>query len=353
MATPTMTRESDSASRPGAPAAHRAGTFRAAGAQHGASVPARQAAAGPGTGALFDRGATCPPAVLDAIARAEAFSPGFALQRVHYTSAEHVVLTGSYNKVSAVAKCRLSAHPDTSAVSSALADEIVVARALVRERPPVRVPRLLAADPTHGVLITERAPGRLAAPYRHPAQAPVPGAVLSVLGAVAKLNMWRPAGDGFERRLDYLALLARYHHDGHIAESDLSCIQRLLRGLVGAPAQFCHGQAMLRNVVLAPSGPVFVDWSCAGWYLPGYDLATLWMTLGCDPDARRRIRDLALGGGLAVRDGFLLALLLQLIGETRRLDRSEAGEAQRELLRCLRMDLVHVRGAIRAAATSR
>ncbi len=65
--------------------------------------------------------------------------------------------------------------------------------------------------------------------------------------------------------------------------------------------QFCHGDALLSNILLSPTGPVLVDWEHAGWYLPGYDLATLWAVLGDAPVARRQISQLAQARGLKPR----------------------------------------------------
>lgn len=64
-------------------------------------------------------------------------------------------------------------------------------------------------------------------------------------------------------------------------------------------------------------GPVLVDWEHAGWYLPGYDLATLWAVLGNAPAARKQISQLAQAPGPAARDAFLINLMLVLTREIR------------------------------------
>lgn len=81
--------------------------------------------------------------------------------------------------------------------------------------------------------------------------------------------------------------------------------------------QFCHGDALLSNILLSPAGPVLVDWEHAGWYLPGYDLATLWAVLGDAPLARRQISQLAQQAGPASRDAFLVNLMIVLTREIR------------------------------------
>jgi hypothetical protein len=135
------------------------------------------------------------------------------------------------------------------------------------------------------------------------------------------------------------------------------------------PWQFCHGDALLSNMLLSPAGTVLVDWENAGWYLQGYDLATLWSTLGSDPLARRRISLLAQGRGWSARDALLVNLMLITVREIKRYETalqhvlggalpagaggSDPGEAQRLLLRRLHDDCALVRKAVRAAVGTR
>ncbi len=136
--------------------------------------------------------------------------------------------------------------------------------------------------------------------------------------------------------------------------------------------QFCHGDALLSNILISPAGPVLVDWEHAGWYLPGYDLATLWTVLGDAPAARRQISQIAQSAGLASRDAFLVNLMLVLTrrsAPTRRpcsvrctsrrrrprgpAGRRAVGEEQRLLLRRLHDDCQMARKAVRAAVGTR
>ena len=138
--------------------------------------------------------------------------------------------------------------------------------------------------------------------------------------------------------------------------------------------QFCHGDALLSNILLSPAGPVLVDWEHAGWYLPGYDLATLWSVLGDAPVARRQISQLAQAAGPAARDAFLVNLMLVLTREIRTYETAvqrsmhdstpaapgpahpgaaPSGEEQRLLLRRLHDDCQLARRAVRAAVGTR
>jgi aminoglycoside phosphotransferase (APT) family kinase protein len=286
-------------------------------------------------------------------------------------SGRSVLLLGSTGRTTAVAKCLLDHSP---AWAERFRREIAMYRTFVRQRPPVRVPRLIAADPDNCALVIERMPGRVVAVQRHPAEAPPRADVRAALGAICRINQWRPPGDLFDAPVDYAARLSRYHDLGLLTDRDMGDVRKLLRGIAHTagrqlPAQFCHGDALLNNVLLSPSGAVLIDWDHAGWYLPGYDLATLWAVLGDAPVARRQISQLAQAAGPAARDAFLVNLMLVLTREIRRYETAvqrtmhdpapvvpgvmAAGEEQRLLLRRLHDDCGLARRAVRAAVGTR
>ncbi|MDO0929123.1 aminoglycoside phosphotransferase family protein [Streptomyces sp. TG1A-8] len=312
-----------------------------------------------------------------AIAAVHRICPEFAPVQVLRRSARSVLLVGTTGRSTAVAKCLLDHSPVRA---ERLRHEIAAYRSFVRHRPPVRVPRLIAADPETCTLVIERVPGRVGALQRHPLDAP-PGADLrAVLGAVCRLNAWRPPAGTFDVPLDYAARISRFHELGLLTDRDLGDLQKLLHGIAhtagrqGGTLQFCHGDALLSNILVSPAGPVLVDWEHAGWYLPGYDLATLWLVLGEAPAARRQISQLAQGAGPAARDAFLVNLMLLLTREIRTYETAvqrsmhdaaptvpgtahrgaaPSGEEQRLLLRRLHDDCQLARGAVRAAVGTR
>jgi hypothetical protein len=313
-----------------------------------------------------------------AITAVHRICPEFNPVQVLRRSGRSVLLVGATGRATAVAKCLLD---HSSVWTERFRHEIAVYRSFVRHRPPVRVPRLIAADPENCALVVERVPGRAAALARHPVEAPPRADVRTALGALARLNTWRPPTELFDAPLDYASRITHYHEQGLLTDRDLGDLQKLLHGLACARQtmrQFCHGDALLSNTLLSPAGPVLVDWEHAGWYLPGYDLATLWTVLGDAPAARRQISQLAAATGPVARDAFLVNLMLVLTREILMYETAvqramreapssppagsrapspvsgaPTGEEQRLLLRRLHDDCALARRAVRAAVGTR
>ncbi|MFD5653515.1 aminoglycoside phosphotransferase family protein [Streptomyces sp. NPDC127039] len=335
--------------------------------------------AGPGTQPLSGRIDLSGPQgaqLRTAIAAVHRICPEFSPVQVLRRSGRSVLLVGTTGRSTAVAKCLVDHSPAWAERSR---HEIGAYRSFVRQRPPVRVPRLIAADPDNGTLVIERMPGRVAALQRHPLEAPPRADIRAAIGAVCRLNAWRPPAGTFEAPLDYAARISRYHELGLLTDRDLGDLQKLLHGIAHAGGrqgmgQFCHGDALLSNVLMSPAGPVLVDWEHAGWYLPGYDLATLWAVLGDAPVARRQISQIAQSTGTAARDAFLVNLMLVLTREIRTYETAvqrsmhdpvgaapgpahpgaaPTGEEQRLLLRRLHDDCQLARRAVRAAVGTR
>lgn len=302
--------------------------------------------------------------------------PEFSATQVLSDSEHSVVLGGMVGRRPAVAKCALAPTP---AQVTRCRREIAAYRTFVRHRPPVRVPRLIAADPHRCTLVIELVPGRVAGPSRSLAAPPSAADLRATLTAVCRLNLWQPPHGAFGEVINYPARVARFHALGLLTDRDAGDLQALLHGLGTRgrqePQQFCHGGALLSNVLLAPAGPVLVGWDAAGWYLPGYDLANLWVALGEAPLTRRQISQTAQLTGRQGRDAFLVNLVLILTREIRLgeeavhramrypaysrtlIDRPTGtmtyGEEQRLLLKRLQDDCALARRAVRAAVGTR
>ncbi|MYS21735.1 Phosphotransferase enzyme family protein [Streptomyces sp. DvalAA-14] len=302
----------------------------------------------------------------NAVAAVQRICPEFTPVQLLRRGARTALLIGSSGRAPAVAKCLLDHSPTWA---ERFRHEIAAYRTFVRHRPPVRAPRLIAADPDSCVLVMERMPGRVVSPQRHPSHPPSRGDVRAALSAYSRINLWRPPAGSFDAPIDYPARINRYHELGLLTDRDMGDLHKLLHGLTHAQGQFCHGDALLSNVLLSPAGPSLVDWEHAGWYLPGYDLAVLWTVLGDDLAARRQISKQAQEAGPAARDAFLVNLMLVLTREIRTYElavqrtmrapgpvapgSAEAGEEQRLLLRRLHDDCGMARGAVRAAVGTR
>lgn len=302
-----------------------------------------------------DPAALASPSVRAALAGVTRICPAFSPRQVLREDDRHILITGLIGRTPVVAKCLSPlAHGERrNVLVERFHREVAVYRAFVRHRPPVRMPKLVAADHDRCVLVMERIPGRPAALERHPANSPTPGEVRAMLGAVRSLNLWRPPTDVFQHPLDYQLDVTRYHTVGQLTDRDAGDLRQLLHGLVHTAPQLNHGDALLSNILLAPSGPVLVDWEQAGWYLPGYDLAVLWTVLSGDTAARRQISQLAQAGGTLARDAFLVNLVLVLMRELRLYDVPGAGEEQRIMIRRLYEDAGLARRAVRAAVGTR
>ncbi|MFD6419256.1 aminoglycoside phosphotransferase family protein [Streptomyces sp. NPDC060194] len=331
--------------------------------------------AGPGTQPLSGRLDLSGPQgaqLRTAVGAVHRICPDFQPVQVLRRSGRSVLLVGTTGRSTVVAKCLLDHSP---AWVERFRHEIAAYRAFVRHRPPVRAPRLVAADPENCTLVIERMPGRVAALQRHPVEAPQRADVRAALGAIRRVNEWRPPAGLFDAPLDYGSRISRFHELGLLTDRDLGDLQKLLHGIAQAGGrqgvgQFCHGDALLSNLLLSPAGPVLVDWEHAGWYLPGYDLAVLWSVLGDAPADRWLISQQAQAGGTAARDAFLVNLMLVLTREIRTYETAvqrtmqgapvparagvvPSGEEQRLLLRRLHDDCAMARRAVRAAVGTR
>ncbi|MFI5618706.1 aminoglycoside phosphotransferase family protein [Streptomyces sp. NPDC051567] len=305
-----------------------------------------------------------------ALTSVQRICPEFTPVQVLRRSGRSVLLVGATGRTTAVAKVLLDHSPEWR---ERYRHEIAAYRAFVRHRPPVRVPRLIAADPEECALVVERVSGRVAALQRHPVEAPPRPDIRAALGAVCQVNRWEAPAGLFGSPLHYSRRIARDHELGLLTDRDLGDLRKLLRGArAGTGPQFNHGDALLSNLLLSPAGPVLLDWEHAGWYLPGYDLATLWAVLGDAPAARGQISRLAQAAGPAARDAFLVNLMLVLIREIRMCETAvqrsmraaapaqplpvgalSSGEEQRLLLRRLHDDVGMARRAVRAAVGTR
>ncbi|WP_405466917.1 phosphotransferase [Streptomyces jietaisiensis] len=185
--------------------------------------------------------------------------------------------------------------------------------------PPVSVPALVAADDRDHVLLIEHIRGRSPVPGRDrfPPRALSPAHVTAILTALTHLGRWRPPAGAFTRTPDYLARLGRDHHHGLTTPQEHRILTDLFHqaGTVLVPG---HGDPLVTNFVVRPDGQVVViDWEHAGHYLPGHDLAVVWITLAATPKARFQIEELVAAEPPRVRAAFAMNRAMLLVRELR------------------------------------
>jgi len=219
--------------------------------------------------------------------------------------------------------------------------EVAVCRAFAQRTPPVTVPRLVAADEQAGVLIVERLAGRPLAVDRYPTESLPAADVSAVVDAIATLGEWQPP-TCFPQRWDYKERLDRYRGYGLLDDEAHRALTALL-GIAGQRRDFAHGDALPANIRLladpaTPDRVALLDWEFAGTYLPGLDLALLWVLLGADPQARRLISDRLAAADPPTRAAFMINLAMVLTRELRIHREADPGPWRDERLAALTRD---------------
>ena len=179
-----------------------------------------------------------------AIASVHRICPEFDPVQVLRRSGRSVLLVGTTGRSTAVAKCLLDHSP---VWAERIRHEIAAYRSFVRHRPPVRVPRLIAADPENCTLVIERMPGRVAALPRHPVEAPPRADVRAALGAICRLNPGVRRRACSTRPLDYAARISRYHELGLLTDRDMGDLQKLLHGIAHSAGRQGTGPVLPRR----------------------------------------------------------------------------------------------------------
>ena len=235
--------------------------------------------------------------------------PGLTVGRVLCRGAKAVLVEATFDGRPVVAKVLTSTDRTWR---EALAREARIYLAFQEWAAPVAVPGLVAQDVGHRVLVIGHVGGRPVHVERHPPRLP-PAVWWTVLAAAVRISRWMPPVSRVERVFDYPARITRYHGLGLLTGQDVDALRTLLP-LAGGRWEFAHGDLLLSNVHLPTAAPVapvdprasrgsrvpdehdetgevhgpvtVLDWEWAGMYLPGWDLATLWLLAGATPGAR-------------------------------------------------------------------
>lgn len=164
-------------------------------------------------------------------------------------------------------------------------------------------PRVAAALPEEGLLVTEWLPGRSLVPgdlIEGPADL-----LAGAAGLLQKVHSLAPVGP----RADYGAALERYAAAaGHTHHPRVQAARRRLPGLDPGPRVLCHHDPVTGNLIARGAGEgrgvapadwalvdraliewALIDWEYAGQGSPWFDLAVLASHLGLDEPGRRRL----------------------------------------------------------------
>lgn len=223
--------------------------------------------------------------------------------------------------------------------------EIAVYHALADQRPPVTVPRLLAADEARLLLVVERLPGRPIAAARWP-QSPIqPADLVAVIATLRTLHSWNPGPAAFPAVFDYPEQLERLRRDGLFTRADHDLLTALFAEVIEALGwELNHGDAHPGNVLAITDGDhALVDFEFTGLHAPAFDWALLWVVLQADPAARCEVISTARLNGSLRWKAFLVNAALVLVREIESHRRRPSSPTHQARLRALERDLHWIR----------
>jgi hypothetical protein len=231
---------------------------------------------------------------------------GVRLDRVVRRTDKTLLAQGSYRECPVAVKFLLETDPFWEAKWR---HETSVYQLFAQYPPPIRAPRLLAADPR--LLVVEWLTGRRLADDRYPDQPCPTNDIDTVLDLVSMLHQWAPPTESLPVIFDYQERFRRYHAAGHLTDADHTALLHLLDH-TGDPSEVNHGDPLASNILLDQiTGPALLDWEYTGWFLPGFDLAMLHTQLGArTPHLKRRIDQLVTSVGTEVPFAVNLAAVL-------------------------------------------
>ncbi|WP_280366643.1 phosphotransferase [Nocardia wallacei] len=194
--------------------------------------------------------------------------------------------------------------------------ELRVYRQFADTPPPLVVPTLLHADDDAGLVVLEWLDGQRLDNERYPDRTLTDAESATVLSIVNTLNRWQPPADTFDVIFDYPDRFRRYHAQGFLTDSDLHALQRLL-ARAPEPDQLNHGDPLPSNILITgPGTATLLDWEFTGLFLPGFDLAMLYVLIGTRTDTLRAgIDDLVSDTGIDT--AFVINLAAVLTRELR------------------------------------
>ncbi|GAA3240525.1 hypothetical protein GCM10010532_081010 [Dactylosporangium siamense] len=197
-------------------------------------------------------------------------------------SRDEVVFRGRFHAENATIKIRIT---DTAEARARFVHRIHVYSAFGPTPPPVVAGAYRWSD-NDRFLILSGGPGTMLQTREEPDPALTSAHLRDVVTAAAQLSTWRPDDEDAQIwQIDHHRMIDERHRAHTITDDDARRLHDLVRWCEPV-RMFAHGSLTMHCVKQLPSGRLtFTGFDRAGMYLPGRDLATLYVTLPHDDHA--------------------------------------------------------------------
>jgi hypothetical protein len=250
---------------------------------HRAEPPVRPAPPAPDAEPARRPDPTGPPALWNAAAAV----PGLLLdaRRPLRTRRDEMVFTGRYHAEAVTLKVRVADSPQAR---RRFARRIEAYLAFGPVPPPVVNGAYRWSDHDR-LLVLRGGPGTLLRTHEPAGGALTPAQMRSAIAAAVQLSTWQPdPPDAAAWQVDYPGAIEERRRSGRCTDDDARRLHDLLQQC-GSLRSFAHGNLTPSRLKQLPSGRVtLVGFDRAGMYLPGMDLATLYLALSRDDHTGRR-----------------------------------------------------------------
>lgn len=229
---------------------------------------------------------------------------GIRVERLLHHTDKTIVGAGTRDDEPVVVKLLTTDHPYWTGRRD---HELAVYRHLATDPPAVTTPQLRYADDRLTVL--SRLPGTRLGDERHLTDDLSDRTVEVVLDALDAFAAWMPHSRLPEPIADYHERIAAEHAAGQLDDTSRARLQQLVDSY-GQTRVVAHGDPLPANLLLNDGGCAVLDFKHCGRYLPGYDLALLYMIGAASPTLVHAIIGRVTAHGIGVGFAVNLALLV-------------------------------------------
>ncbi len=192
---------------------------------------------------------------------------------------DEMVLTGRYHAEAVTLKIRIADTPEARHRFIRRIDTYVA----FGPAPPAVVNGAYRWSDNDRLLVLRGGPGTLLRADGHPGGPLTPAQMRGAIAAAVHLSTWHPGpSDAAAWQVDYHGAIEERRRSGFCTDDDARRLHELVRQC-GPVRTFAHGSLSPRNLKQLPSGRItLIGFDRAGMYLPGRDLATLYLALSSD-----------------------------------------------------------------------